>query len=318
MKRILLIISLLLSASPSLAEDIRGAGSTSQCFDLFVSDSSSSVGAGLTALAYNTGSLTCYYFRNESGTGETATSITLASSTLGTYTSGAFKEISAANMPGHYEFCPPDAALATGASAVTFQCKGAANMAPANLRVLLSPSMNVASASADSIPDSAFTAQGTAQSVTSSTIQLASSESYGDDELNYNTEVCIASASTGGGQCRCVIDTVATTDTLTITPNWQTTPTGTIKYKLRASGACQMFNTAVAKYNFMNDAGVALSACPSATATKKEQLQYLFEALINRSTQTSTTRTLRNAGNSGNLCTETITPGATFVKGQAS
>ena len=41
-------------------------------------------GTGLTGLAYNTSGLTCYYIKNgQSGT----TQVTLASATLGTYTS---------------------------------------------------------------------------------------------------------------------------------------------------------------------------------------------------------------------------------------
>lgn len=132
MKRILFFLALLpLSA---FADDLRVVASTSQCVGVFVSDSSSSTGAGLTGLAYNTASLTCYYYLP--ATAGTATTCGLASSTLGTYTSGAFKEISSSNMPGWYEFCPPNAALASGAEAV-FQLKGATNMAPTNLRIVL-------------------------------------------------------------------------------------------------------------------------------------------------------------------------------------
>ena len=138
MKRLLLLFLLIPGIAAADAEV--AAGATSQCFQVFVSDSSSTVGAGLTGLAYNSGSLTCYYYRQNAGTG--ATQITLASSTLGTFTSGAFKEIDATDTPGWYEFCPPDAAfsVAAGVNRVLFQCKGASNMAPMNLRVnLLSP-----------------------------------------------------------------------------------------------------------------------------------------------------------------------------------
>jgi len=223
MKRILLIISLLLSASPSLADDIRGAGSTSQCFDLFVSDSSSSVGAGLASLAYNSGSLTCYYFRNESGTGETATSITLAPSTLGTYASGAFKEISAANMPGHYEFCPPDAALAAGASAVTFQCKGAANMAPANLRVLLTPPVG-------SPPDYYG---GLAGTPTTTSLQLNASDTR---NIRTGQGGCMLSGA-AVGQCFIVDSFNSGTRTATISPALSAAPSSGDLYVIGAQAS---------------------------------------------------------------------------------
>lgn len=156
MNRLLLLFSLLFAA-PAFGDEIRTVGATSQCFAVFIADSSVTTGAGKTGLAYNTPSLVCYYFRNETGTGETATQITMASSTLGTFTSGALKEISSGNMPGWYEFCPPDTALATGALSVALQCQGAANMAPMNLRVLLfgTADVNVVSIANDVITSAA-------------------------------------------------------------------------------------------------------------------------------------------------------------------
>ena len=63
-------------------------GATSQIILVSVYDSSSSVGAKLTGLVYNTAGLTAYYYREGAGTG--ATAITLATATLGTYASGGF------------------------------------------------------------------------------------------------------------------------------------------------------------------------------------------------------------------------------------
>lgn len=139
MKRLFLLLSILI-ATPALADYSVPAGATSQCFAVFVSDSSSAVGAGLTGLTFDEASLSCYYYRQNAGTG--STQITMATSTLGTYTSGAFKEIDAADSPGWMEFCPPNAALAlaAGVNWVKFECKGAADMAPMNLVVsLISP-----------------------------------------------------------------------------------------------------------------------------------------------------------------------------------
>ncbi len=109
-------------------------GTTSYIAQVFIQDSSSTTGAGLTGLAYNSGSLTAYYHRD---TDTTATAITLVTMTVGTFTSSGFKEIDATNMPGWYQFCPPNAALASGAKSVGFHLKGATNMAPLALEIEL-------------------------------------------------------------------------------------------------------------------------------------------------------------------------------------
>jgi hypothetical protein len=56
------------------------AGLTSQTIDVFLADSSSTTGGGLTGLAFNTASLTCYYRKGATGS---ATAITLATQTVG-------------------------------------------------------------------------------------------------------------------------------------------------------------------------------------------------------------------------------------------
>lgn len=116
------------------------AGTQNNVLHIFISDSSSSTGAGLTGLAYNSSGLTAYYIRP----GQTAaTAITLASiSTLGTFVSGGFKEIDATNMPGWYEFDPPDAAIATGAPSCSIHLKGAAKMADLPIEVELNDPAN--------------------------------------------------------------------------------------------------------------------------------------------------------------------------------
>ncbi|MEA3211320.1 MAG: hypothetical protein QOE70_4377 [Chthoniobacter sp.] len=118
-------------------------GTTSKSVEVVVSDSSSSVGGKLIGLAYNTASLTGYYRREGESS---ATSITLASSTLGTWTSGAFKEVSATNMPGAMELGIPDACLATGAGWVHITLKGAANMAQIDLEIELTAVNNQSAA----------------------------------------------------------------------------------------------------------------------------------------------------------------------------
>jgi hypothetical protein len=118
-----------------VAKISRLAGSTSEIWAIFAQDSSSTVGAGLAGLLYNTSGLTCYYKRN---TGTAAVAVTLADiTTLGTYVSGGFKSIDGTNAPGLIEFHPPNAAIASGAKSVAFYFKGATNLAPVVLEVEL-------------------------------------------------------------------------------------------------------------------------------------------------------------------------------------
>lgn len=119
---------------------LRKVGATSEIWQVFIADSSSTTGAGLTGLVFNSASLTAYYHRD---TDTTATAITLATMTVGTFTSSGFKEIDATNMAGWYQFCPPNAALETGAKSCGFHLKGATNMAPLPIEVDLDGQVDV-------------------------------------------------------------------------------------------------------------------------------------------------------------------------------
>lgn len=76
--------------------------------------------------------------------------------------------------------------------------------------------------------DLGIIAQGTAQAATSTTLQLASAETFADDEIIGSTCV-IDGGSAGVGQSRAVTDYTSSTDTATV-DTWTTTPTGTITY----------------------------------------------------------------------------------------
>jgi hypothetical protein len=110
-------------------------GATSVILPVSIYDSSSTTGAKLTGLVYNTGSLTAYY--NRMGAAGSATQITLATATKGTWATGGFIAIDGTNMPGDYELHVPDAALATGVNRVAIQLKGASNMVPVNIEIEL-------------------------------------------------------------------------------------------------------------------------------------------------------------------------------------
>lgn len=110
------------------------AGTTSKTLKVFIQDSSVTTGAGLTGLVFNTASLTAYYIREGAGS---ATAITLATATLGTFTSSGFIVVDGTNMPGLYEIGIPNAAIAAGAKSVVIMLKGATNMSPCVIEIEL-------------------------------------------------------------------------------------------------------------------------------------------------------------------------------------
>lgn len=109
-------------------------GTTSRITELFLPDASVVTGAGKRGLVYNTSGLTCYYKRN---TGGASVAVTLADATLGTWTSGGFKEVDGTFMVGLYEFGIPNAALVSGAEEVIVYFQGATDMVPTPLRIAL-------------------------------------------------------------------------------------------------------------------------------------------------------------------------------------
>lgn len=103
------------------------AGATDQTIDVFILDSSSTVGAGLTGLVYNTASLVCYYRKGATGT---PTALTLATQTVGgAHSDGGFVAVDGTNCPGQYRLDLSDTIVAT-AGMVTVYLRGATNMAP--------------------------------------------------------------------------------------------------------------------------------------------------------------------------------------------
>ena len=108
-------------------------GTTSKRRLIFIADSSSTTGAGLANLVFNSAGLVAYYYASDLAN---EVQITLVTATLGTYTSGGFVAVDNTNMPGWYEFGIPDAALDGGTEAV-IQLRGATNMVPVNIYIEL-------------------------------------------------------------------------------------------------------------------------------------------------------------------------------------
>ena len=111
------------------------AGSTSRTVRFLVLDSTATDGSGKTGIAYNASGLVVYYLPEGDAS---ATQITLASGTTGTYSSGGWSEVDATYMPGIYELGLPDAVIdATSDGSVIVMAKGATDMAPVVLEIEL-------------------------------------------------------------------------------------------------------------------------------------------------------------------------------------
>jgi hypothetical protein len=75
--------------------------------------------------------------------------------------------------------------------------------------------------------------RGTAQSDSTTTVQLRSADTFADDELNGATYL-VFSATTGAGQRSSISDYTGSTDTAAISPSLVTDPTGTNRYEIYA------------------------------------------------------------------------------------
>ena len=109
------------------------AGSTSVVVPIFIQDSSSTTGAGLGSLVYNSAGLAAKYRRQ----GDSSwTTISLVTATAGTFTSSGFIA-DGGPVTGGYELGIPNAALASGATWVQIALYGATNMLAVLLEIEL-------------------------------------------------------------------------------------------------------------------------------------------------------------------------------------
>ncbi len=113
----------------------RAIGQTSQILNLFASDFSVTTGAGLANIPATTVSYT--WFHNTQAAASTGVAVSTASQ--GTYTSGAWTQISSSLALGWYQFGLPDGALAIGdcVGVHVYVSTGAFNMAPIPIEIEL-------------------------------------------------------------------------------------------------------------------------------------------------------------------------------------
>ncbi len=225
------------------------AGTTSKLVDVFIQDSSSTVGAGLTGLVFNSGSLTAYYYREGAAS---ATAITLATMTLGTWATGGFVVVDGTNMPGCYQLGLPDAAVAAGAKSVIVMLKGASNMAPLLLEIELTAVDNQ-----DAVRGG-MTALPNANAAASGGLIINGSNSGA---------VTLAGLATGALSCTTVTASGAVAFQSTLTVTGATTLTGAVT----ASNASNNIAVNVVSTNgvaVFNEDGTCANAAPSSTLFK--------------------------------------------------
>jgi hypothetical protein len=166
-------------------------GATSQSVNVFLQNSSSTTGSGLTGLVYNTSGLLCYYTWTGANCGSVAVTLATLSAVGSAYSSGGFKEIDSTNMPGLYRFDIPNAALAASkGQTVTFYFSGAANLAPCLLEIELTV-VNNQSAGFGLVDASANVVQIAGSAVSATTAQL------GVNVVNWNNTVVATPATAG-------------------------------------------------------------------------------------------------------------------------
>lgn len=255
-------------------------GATSKSVNIFIQDSSKTTGAGLTGLAFNTSGLTAYY--SFAGANATATAITLATlaAVNSAYSSGGFKEISSANMPGLYRLDLPNAvvAAASGQSVVVL-LQGAANMVPCILEIELTSvdNQNAVNYGLSALPNATAAASGGLLINGSNTGTVTISDGL---VVNRSTTNASAIVATGNGSGSGISGTLS--------------------------------DLSVSTY-------AESSAVPAATSTLKDRIVWLGTLARNKITQNSTTETLfANDGVTPVSTSADSDDGTTFTRGKWS
>ena len=107
-------------------------GTTDLSVPIFIMDTRSTEGEGLTGVLFNAAGLTCYYCR----IGAAAAQLNLANvAVAGAHADGGFIEIDNTNMIGWYRLDLSDAVVAAAVTSVAVHLQGAANMAPLALEI---------------------------------------------------------------------------------------------------------------------------------------------------------------------------------------
>lgn len=194
-----------------MAKQLVQINNTSRSEYIFIQDSSSTTGAGLTGLAFNTASLTAFRCIERGA----PVSISLVTQTpTGAYTSGGFCAVGGTDMPGLYRFDVPNDCFSTaGSDKVVIMLKGATNMAPVLLeyqivafnpddavRLGLTAIPNVAQGTTGSLPTGNATGQVTVVTNNDKTgYALSATQTFNvTGNITGNLSGSVGSVATGG------------------------------------------------------------------------------------------------------------------------
>ncbi len=316
-----------------MAKFDRVAGSTSQSVSIFIQDSSSTVGAGLSGLVFNTSGLACYY----TFTGANTTAVVISLVTLATVTTafaeGGFIEIDATHQKGLYRLDLKNSSLAASkGNLVTFFLYGAANMAPCvfdvqltgvdnqdGVRYGMTALPNAAANAAGGLPVSIAGALDLdemnvdIEAIQTSTAGLTYTVSNKVDANVYTWNgTAVSSPATAGIPEVNVknINNVSTSSVTTVKAVQGLTTADTI--------ATYTGNTVQTgdSYATLTGTNTEVTAVPASTATLVSMIKWLYILSRNKLTQTSTTQIVKANDNSTTVGTSTVSDdGTTAVRG---
>lgn len=211
------------------------AGSTSQSIDVFIADSSSTTGQGLSGLAYDTATFkdSVYYRKAATGSPVKITLATLANAQAA-WSSGGFVQIDATNMKGWYRLDVPDAMISSSGFVHLFIGAGT-NVAPVCMRVNCSALPVDLKAWLGSAPNSLNNGRvetldwiirtGTAQAGGTASITLDSGASAVANAYRWMRVMIVS--GTGAGQCETATLYDGTSKELTVSKAWIVQPDNT-------------------------------------------------------------------------------------------
>lgn len=276
-----------------MAKFIAVKGTTSQIVHLFVQSAGATNGAGFTGLSFSASGLAMAYIRPGSA-GHATVTLTGSGINLGTFTSGAFLEVSAGTMPGVYEFHVPNAAITSGASRVVFMVQGNASIAPTPFEIQL-VDVNLEDSvrlGLTSIPNTVagatgglilFSATSGGLNPTAGNVTLAAATHAGVTIPNVTTVATVNTAT------RCLL-----VDTATVTLNVSGTVAGSVasvtgNLSGTVANVALLLNSAIAPLSFQTG---AIDAAVIATDAGTE----IANAILDQANGIETGYTVRQAG----------------------